>query len=303
MGGPLVKNRVHRSRAPRQAALLALMTLAWAGTASGAVPEGFWRDPFQDGSGRRGPEMVIVPGGHFLMGSLPRDPEYHMSEVPHAVELSGFALGRYEVTWEEIAEFLNEAGNDDGGVPWVDLSSESAGLRLEDGVFRLAPGAARLPVTGISWRGALEYAEWLSRKTGEIYELPTEAQWEWAARAETDTVWPWGNSFDPSRLNCSGGAEARLMPVGSYPPEANGVYDLLGNAWEWTLDCFAGDFYFYAPVHDPRLLDPCCLAPGIRGGSFRDPSSFCHPAYRINYWWRGFPGGIGFRVARRLERE
>lgn len=237
------------------------------------------------------------------MGSVPRDPEYHMSEVPHAVELSGFALGRYEITWEEIAEFLNEVGNDDGGVPRVDLFWKGVGLRLEDGVFRLAPGAARLPVTGISWRGALAYAEWLSRKTGEIYELPTEAQWGWAARAGTDTVWPWGNSFEPSRLNCSGGAESRLMPVGSYPPDPNGIYDLLGNVWEWTLDCFAGDFYFYAPVQDPKLLDPCCLAPGIRGGSFRDPAGFCHPAYRINYWWRGFPGGIGFRVARRLEKE
>ena len=294
----------HQPRALRRAALFALAALSSAGAAfAQAAPGSAWRDPFQDGSGRRGPEMVAVPGGSFLMGSLPRDPEYHTTEVPHAVELSGFALGRYEVTWEEIADLLNEEGNDDGGVPRVDLTWEGAGLRFEDGVFRPAPGAARLPVTGISWRGALAYAEWLSEKTGESYTLPTEAQWEWAARAGTDTVWPWGHTFDSSRLNCSGGPEARLDPVGSHPPDARGIHDLLGNVWEWTLDCFSPDFYFYAPVREPRLLDPCCLAPGIRGGSFRDPAGYCRPGYRINFWWRGFPEGIGFRVARRLERR
>jgi formylglycine-generating enzyme required for sulfatase activity len=236
------------------------------------------------------------------MGSAPEDPKYQASYVLHAVELAGFGLGRYEITWEEIAEFINEEGNDDGGVPKVDLSWEGAGLRLQNGVFVVVPGAARLPVTGISWRGALAYTEWLSRKTGEVYELPTEAEWEWAARAGSHSVWPWGDSFDPSRLNCAGGPEARPKPVGSYPSDANGIYDLLGNVWEWTLDCFTSDFYFYAPVRDPRQLDPCCWAPGIRGGSFRDSASLCHPGYRINYWWRGFPGGIGFRVARRLER-
>lgn len=299
-----MNDQIPRPCTPCLSTLLVLAALGWAVTAAfGTALEKVWRDPFRDGSGRYGPEMVSLPGGRFLMGSLVSDPEYHTNDVPHGVELPEFALSRYEVTWEEFAEFINEAGNDDEGIPKVDLSWEGAGLRLENGVFRLAPGAERLPVTGISWRGAVEYAEWLSQKTGEIYELPTEAQWEWAARTGADTVWPWGNSFDPSRLNCAGGPESRLKPVGSYPPDANGIYDLLGNAWEWTLDCFASDFYFYSPVHDPRMLDPCCLTPGIRGGSFRDPASYCHPGYRINFWWRGFPGGIGFRVARRLERK
>lgn len=285
----------------RAARLLPVLSFAGltavAGTAAASPPPDVFRDPFCDGSGRSGPEMVLIPGGSFRMGSLPREPEVRLNEVPHPVELAAFALGRYEVTNEEMAEFLNEAGNDDGGVPRIDVSREGSGLRFEGGGFRPAPGAARQPATGVSWRGALAYGRWLSAKTGRLYTLPTEAQWERAARAGTETVWPWGDTFDPERANC-GGAEAAPVPVGSRPPDPFGVFDLLGNVWEWTLDCFALDFYFHSPRRDPRLLDPDCLAPGIRGGSFRDPAGFCRPGFRINHWWRGHPDGIGFRVTR-----
>jgi formylglycine-generating enzyme required for sulfatase activity len=282
------------------ARLLPALALALALDARAAPPQVF-RDAFQDGTGRRGPELVYIPGGRFRMGSLPDEPGYRLTEVPHPVVLSPFALGRCEVTHEELAGFLDEEGNNDGGLPYVDLAREGAGIVVEGGRFRPAPGASRLPVTGISWRGALAYTQWLTRKTGQPYTLPTEAQWERAARAGTQTAFPWGDRFEPGRIHCGGGEDARPEPVGTHPPNPFGLYDMLGNVWEWTLDCFTLDFYFYAPLRDPRLLDEGCLAPGIRGGSFRDPPEYCGAGYRVNHWWRGHADGIGFRVARAVD--
>jgi formylglycine-generating enzyme required for sulfatase activity len=185
-------------------------------------------------------------------------------------------------------------GRDREGVPYV--TEDNAGLLREAGGTRPTAGADDLPVVGVSWQGAIAYGRWLSSQTGRDYRLPTEAEWERAARAGSAGTWPWGEAAPAGQLNC-GGADGRLAAVGSYAANAYGVFDLLGNAWEWTLDCFALDFYFYSPTHDPRLLDPACLTPGIRGGSFRDSPEMCRPGYRVNFWWRGAPS-IGFRVVR-----
>jgi formylglycine-generating enzyme required for sulfatase activity len=257
------------------------------------APAGVFRDAFRDGRGC-GPEMVRVPAGAFRMGSPPGVLGARALEVPHRVELGAFAIGRHEVTNAEYARFLDEVENrDEEGLPFVDPEGEA--LHAKDGRFRPAPGAERHPVVGVSWRGALAYGRWLSRKTGRSYGLPTEAQWERAARVGTADAWPGGEAAG-GPLNCAG-PEGRLAPAGTHPADAHGVFDLLGNAWEWTLDCFALDFYFYAPRRDPRLLDPACLAPGIRGGSFQDSPEMCRPGYRVNFWWRGAPS-IGFRVVR-----
>lgn len=253
-----------------------------------------FRDPFRDGGGP-GPEMVLIPGGAFLMGSQPGAPGSKPIEVPHEVVLQPFAMARREVTNEEYARFLSEAGDRDGdGVPYV--AADNEGLRRADRRYRPAAGADHLPVVGVSWQGALAYGRWLSGKTGREYRLPTEAEWERAARAGSAGTWPWGEAADAGRLNCDG-PDGRLAPAGAYPANAYGVFDLLGNTWEWTLDCFALDFYFYSPTHDPRVLDPACLTPGIRGGSFQDSPETCRPGYRVNFWWRGAPS-IGFRVVR-----
>ncbi|HVR10618.1 MAG TPA: SUMF1/EgtB/PvdO family nonheme iron enzyme [Thermoanaerobaculia bacterium] len=283
----------------RTCILLAVVGVAAAAGPSAPQPRLLPLDPFLDGSGRTAPAMALIPAGRFLMGSTPRMPEYRALEVPHRVELDAFALGRTEVTNQELAEFLNEEGNDDDGLPFVDLAAAGGALRFDSSVYAAAPAVARRPATAVSWRGARAYCRWLSQKTGRLYELPTEAQWEWAARAGAASVWPWGDTFDAARLNCRGRDDAGLEDVGAHPADAYGVFDLLGNAWEWVLDCFAPDFYLYSPTHDPRLLDAHCLAPGIRGGSFRDPPGYCRPSYRMNFWWRG-EESIGFRVARRL---
>lgn len=259
--------------------------LAFVGLLGGPVafadPESF-RDRFRDGSDE-GPELVTIPGGDFVMGSAPGTYGARLLEVPHPVQLASFAMARREVTTAELARFLNEAGErDDEGVPYV---SDDRQLRRAAGRFIPVPGADELPAVSVSWRGALAYARWLSAKTGRDYRLPTEAQWERAAQ---------GAHAGPG--NC-GGQAGRLAAVGLGVPNAFGVLDLLGNAWEWTLDCFVMDFYFYSPVREPVVLEPSCLAPGIRGGSFQDTAELCRPSFRVNFWWRGAPS-IGFRVVR-----
>jgi formylglycine-generating enzyme required for sulfatase activity len=255
-----------------------------------------FRDGFRDGSGRNGPEMVAIEATAFTMGSRPEEPGYKIIEVPHRVMLSAYAIGKYEVTNREFCQFLDEMGNRSAdNLPYVLIESvENSALCREGDTFRPTPGREALPVVRVSWRGALAYTEWLSRKTGFFYTLPTEAQWENAARAGTTTTWPWGDTFQPGKLNTT----SRLLPVGQYPPNAFGIHDMLGNVWEWVLDCFEPDFYFYAPSGDPVLLDRECLVPGIRGGSFRDDPGMCRPGFRINLWWRGDYDGVGFRVVR-----
>jgi formylglycine-generating enzyme required for sulfatase activity len=249
---------------------------------AGAV--GSFRDPFLDGSGW-GPELVRLEGGAFEMGSAPGTPGAQPLEVPHRVELAPFAMARREVSNAEYARFLREVGElDADGVPYAALTAERFDRRA--GQLRAAPGAEELPVVSVSWRGALAYAAWLARATGQRYRLPSEAEWEWAAHAGRGS----------GGINCAGAA-GRLAAVGTSSADARGLFDLLGNAWEWTLDCFAMDFYLHAPVRDPRALDPGCLTPGIRGGSFQDTHARCRPGFRVNYWWRGAPS-IGFRVVR-----
>ena len=162
-------------------------------------------------------------------------------------------------------------------------------------------GAAGLPVTGVSWQGALSYTRWLSEKTGHIYTLPSEAQWEYCARADSKTIWPWGDLFDASKINCDRpiamlGAE----PANRLSQNAFGLYGIPGNVWEWVLDCLDVTFYFHAPSRDPVFLDPSCPGPMIRGGSFRTPQYQCSPGYRVNYFSVGHWDSIGFRVLRRL---
>ena len=249
-----------------------------------------FRDAFLDGTGRDAPPMVGLGARAFTMGSRSNEPEARPLEARHAVELSPYSLGRYEVTHAELAEFLNDWGNrTEEGRPWVLLDVPGVSLLEQvDGVFRPVPGAEQRPAVGVSWRGARAYCRWLSQKTGRRYRLPTEAEWEAAARAGADTA----PAVTPSTR-----AEG-TRPVGATPANAWGLHGMQGNVWEWVLDCFEPDFYFYSPLRDPVLLDEACLAPGIRGGGFREGPGMARPGYRANAWWWGPYDSVGFRVAR-----
>jgi formylglycine-generating enzyme required for sulfatase activity len=173
-----------------------------------------FRDRLQDGS--LGPEMVVVPAGLFRMGDS-QDGGYK-DEQPVWVSVNNFAIGRYEVTFEEYDRFAEATGRekpDDQG--W------GRGLR---------------PVINVSWKEATAYAAWLSLQTGQQYRLPTEAEWEYAARAGIESQYWWGNEMVSKKANCNGcnsqWDNKKTAPVGSFSSNAFGLYDTVGNVWEWT---------------------------------------------------------------------
>lgn len=304
-GGTLTPLRILKARPAR--ALAALVALFAAGASvfaqAPAQKPKLIRDHFRDNSGRSGPQLVALKGGEFIMGTRPSDPAYNTRNVPHRVVLSPFAIGQFQITNEEFAMFLNDRRLSLEQTDALIQVNLTPGLSIPESGHPVSvkTGAAGLPVTGVSWQGALAYARWLSEMTGHIYALPSEAQWEYCARADSKTIWPWGDVFDRSKINC----DRPISMLGAEPASrlfqnAFGLYGIPGNVWEWTLDCLNVMFYFHAPSRDPVFLDPSCPAPMIRGGSFRTPQYQCSPGYRVNYFSIGHWDSIGFRVMRRM---
>ena len=171
------------------------------------------------------PEMVKVPKGKFMMGASPLDKYARSNEKPtHMVSFDkSFAIGKYEVTFEQYDMFAiatkRPFPRDDG---W---------------------GRGNRPVINVSWEDAAAYAQWLSSVTGESYRLPSEAEWEYAARAGSNTPYWWGNDIGFANAMCKGcnsGMENinRTAPVGSFPANKFGVHDTAGNVSEWVQDCY-----------------------------------------------------------------
>jgi formylglycine-generating enzyme required for sulfatase activity len=185
-----------------------------------------FRDRLKDGS--QGPEMVRIQGG----GDSDEKPV-------HSVSVARFAMGRYEVTNAEFVRFLNgvkRRGSKEQ--PWFETKAEDSDSHIIGSVghFRVEPGYEKHPVIEVSWDGATAYANWLSQQTGHTYRLPTEAQWEYAARAGTTTKYWWGNDIGSNKANCydCGDKFESTAPVGSFSPNSFGLYDTVGNVWEWT---------------------------------------------------------------------
>ena len=169
-------------------------------------------------------DMVLIPGGEFLMGSNYGGPD----ETPiHKVYLDAFYIDKYEVTKLQFSEFLNEKGNqEEGGVDWLDTSDEDCLIEYRDGKYQPKSGYENHPVIEVSWFGARAYAEWAGKR------LPTEAEWEKAARGGlVGKKYPWGDSIDSSKANY-GENVGQTTPVGRYPPNNYGLYDMGGNVWE-----------------------------------------------------------------------
>jgi formylglycine-generating enzyme required for sulfatase activity len=188
-----------------------------------------FRDKLKDGS--QGPEMVVIPAGTFQMGDIQGDSNESERPVHTVRVIRPFAIGQYEVTFEEYDKFAGATGRQ---------------LPYDKGW-----GRNRRPVINVSWNNAMDYAEWLSQQTAKGYRLPTEAEWEYAARAETETVYWWGNEMKPSLATCDGGDNRwggkQTSPVGSFPPNPFALYDTAGNVWEWVADCWHGN-YEGAPI-------------------------------------------------------
>jgi len=181
-----------------------------------------FRDTLKDGSS--GPEMVVIPAGTFKMGDI-QGRGYSNEQPVHDVTVASFAMGKYEVTFAEYDQFAEATGRD----------------KPDDRGW----GRGNRPVIYVSWDDVTAYAEWLTQQTGHQYRLPTEAEWEYAARAGTQTKYWWGNKASHEYANygadscCSGLAEGQdqwvyTSPVGSFAANPFGLHDTTGNLWEWT---------------------------------------------------------------------
>jgi formylglycine-generating enzyme required for sulfatase activity len=271
---------------------------------------------FRDGDAPWFPEMVVIPAGTFLMGSPPGEEGRKDNEGPqHKVTIgSRFALGKYAVTVGEYRKFVEVTGHRHEGGMYVWTGSkwkEDATKSWQD------PGFAqgdRNPVVGVKWRDAVAYCEWLATATGKPYRLPSEAEWEYGARAGTTTPFSFGETISPAQANYNGnftyggGAKGEYrqntVAVGSFPANAWGLYDLHGNVWEWVADVWH-DSYQGAPADGSAWIEgegtnSSRLRVG-RGGSWGDNPRSLRSANRS---WGG-PGNrndsLGFRVARTLD--
>lgn len=167
------------------------------------------------------PEMVVIPPGTFLMGSPDSGPDAYDDEKPqHKVTIGyRFAIGRYPVTFEEFDAFCEATGRKKpGNEGW---------------------GRGRRPVINVSWDDAEAYLNWLAGETGKPYRLPSEAEWEYACRAGTETQHWWGDDFDPAMVNVGG---EKTSEVGAYPANPWGVHDTNGNVWEWVEDTWHSNY-------------------------------------------------------------
>lgn len=173
-------------------------------------------DAFETIRGKDGAEMVLVPAGPFLMGSLAGDPD---ERPPRQVNLPAFYMDKYEVTHEQYARFIKETGHK----PPVDWAKGELPAKL-----------AKHPVVNVTFADAAAYAKWAGKR------LPTEAQWEKAARGPDGRVFPWGDDTKTKKAAAGADAKEHTWPVGSFPDDVSpyGCFDMAGNAWEWTADWY-----------------------------------------------------------------
>jgi formylglycine-generating enzyme required for sulfatase activity len=218
------------------------------------------------------PELVVIPAGSFAMGSSSgeaRERPVHEVRIPEP-----FAIGRYEVTTRE----------------WQ--ACVAAGQCLPKALTVAANrDETRWPIGNISFDDAQAFVDWLSRETKRRYRLPSEAEWEYAARAGTRTAYFWGDRSDPGRMSCADCASRSPVLVDALPANPWGLYGMHGNLWEWVRDC-------YTSSYDQRPRD-YCKASVVRGGAFDRPARNATSSFR----GRGPPAyepgaAFGFRVAR-----
>jgi formylglycine-generating enzyme required for sulfatase activity len=218
-------------------------------------------------------DMVLVPAGEFIMGSE----EGEQDEAPEQkIYLDAFYIDKYEVTNAQYRRFVKATGHRE---PY-DWKNDS--FNQDD-----------QPVVGVSWDDAAAYCEWRKKR------LPTEAEWEKAARGQEGRRFPWGSKWNRQNANCSTSGKNKTAAVGSYPQGVSpyGVYDMAGNIWEWCADWYGADYYHLIPKRNPT--GPVSGdARVIRGGGWFDSQAqlrsanryYSHPMVRYN--------GIGFRCAR-----
>ena len=261
------------------------------------------------------PEMVVVPAGRFTMGSSTEEKAWAAShggskdavadEAPqHEVTLPAFALGRYDVTRGEFAAFVRETGHPAGDGCGVDSFKwdKDASLSWQKPGFEQSD---RDPVVCVSWQDAQAYIAWLNGKVGSArggpYRLPSEAEWEYAARAGTTTRFWWGDADAdaPGHAWFEANSVGRTHPVGQKPANAFGLHDMAGDVWQWTEDCYA-DTYAGAPADGRAVETPKDCRRVDRGASWLYPAWLLRSATRERNPADFRDRIMGFRVARTL---
>ena len=276
---------------------VSLVFLATAAVAVAAGPAATVNDGFGD--------LVLVPGGAFKMGDnfgdgLPRE------RPVHTVDVDAYYIGKFETTNGDWRKFRDDPGYDDvkywpGGrvspkdqIPYWTQANNHGGA---------TPDSDAYPVLGVNWDSAVAYCNWLSAKTGRKYRLPTEAEWEKAARGADQRRYPWGNEINHKFANYVETAKFDTgMKVGSFPTGASpyGAMDMAGNVMEWCSDWYARDYYTSSPGKNPK--GPATGAYRVvRGGSFF-VEAFDVRTYARSAAWPSFQAlrMLGFRVAREL---
>jgi formylglycine-generating enzyme required for sulfatase activity len=306
----------------RCSVIVGLLMALWQVTAVAAEPAGQFRDCADC------PEMVRVPAGSFAMGTAladARDPLMRAESQVSTVRIGkAFALGRVEVTRKEYLKFLADSTYDGAGpcIAWDDTLGRFNSDRDRGPEH---PGASHPvrddhPVSCVSWADAKAYVAWLAHKTGKPYRLPSESEWEYAARAGSSTLYPWGddpadgcdsaNLYDLSAtasvnlgwkpVQCRDGFAA-LAPVGQFRANAFGLADMIGNVSEWVEDCFTNSY-----VGRPRdgrawVWSGGCGQHVVRGGSWVSPPELARSAYREAQDANFRADFLGFRVALDLD--
>ncbi len=247
-----------------------------------------WRagEVFRDCEGC--PEMVVIPAGRFRMGCGSEENCFGSEKPVHPVTVASFALGVYEVTFEEYDRFAHATGR---------------GPPRDKGW-----GRGGRPVINVSWRDGQAYVDWLSEQTGKKYRLPSEAEWEYASRAGTETLYWWGAGIGRSWAHCWGCGSAydddkATAPAGSFVANRWGLHDTAGNVWEWVADCWHEN-YARAPSDGSAWLEHGegdCGRRVLRGGSWSDGPMVLRSAVRLWNDAGSRSDGLGLRVSRTLD--
>ena len=258
-------------------------------------------------------DMAPIPAGGFVMGSPSSDPHHKPDEQPaHAVHVDAFWMQTHEVTWDEYRLFMfaQQAGEPDNPDIIVDAVSRPTRPYVE---MSFGMGINGFPAISMTQHAANQYAQWLSAKTGEFYRLPTEAEWEYACRAGTTTPFYFGE--DPSQLEkhawYAANSNGTYQQVAAKEPSPWGLYDMLGNVMEWTLDGYAK--YTSAAADNPRVKATEPYPHAVRGGSWNDGAGKLRCAARTasdplwkqqdpqlpkSIWYHTDAQWLGFRLVR-----
>ncbi|HEY5718456.1 MAG TPA: formylglycine-generating enzyme family protein, partial [Motiliproteus sp.] len=231
-----------------------------------------------------GPNMVVLPAGTYLMGDQDRQGDDNERPVHPVTIAAPFAMSQHEVTFADYDLFALSTGR---------------ALPSDDGW-----GRGDRPVINISWNDANAYTYWLRKQTGLSYRLPTEAEWEYAARAGSEGAFWWGPDIGKGNANCSQCGSRwdgeKTAPVGSFKPNPFGLYDLNGNVYEWVSDCY-NDSYSQAPNDGSSWDVGQCNYRVMRGGSWYDIGRLARSASRYRHPADASRNSWGFRLALELH--